>query len=166
MPYSGAVPFAEAVSRRLPTAAARVRFQVRSCGICGGQSGTGAGFLRVLRFPLPIFIPPTAPHPLSIIRCWNNRPNSDSNIYTSCYSVSSMEGNTSTAAFVSHIYGLTYAPVWSPPPHIKVQRAQFHDALAHFVGLIAAVLCTAVAVKSISVCKRLTGDNSTLLAIT
>jgi hypothetical protein len=32
-----------------------------SCGICGGQSGTGAGFLRVLRFPLPILIPPTAP---------------------------------------------------------------------------------------------------------
>jgi hypothetical protein len=33
-----------------------------SCGICGGQSGTGAGFLRVLRFPLPIPIPLTAPH--------------------------------------------------------------------------------------------------------
>jgi hypothetical protein len=30
-------------------------------GICGGQSGAGAGFLRVLRFPLPIFIPPIAP---------------------------------------------------------------------------------------------------------
>jgi hypothetical protein len=27
---------------------------------CGGQSGAGAGFLRVLRFPLPIFIPPIA----------------------------------------------------------------------------------------------------------
>jgi hypothetical protein len=26
-----------------------------------GQSGAGAGFLRVLRFPLPIFIPPIAP---------------------------------------------------------------------------------------------------------
>jgi hypothetical protein len=43
------------------TAAARVRSQIRSCEICGGQSGTGAGFLRVLRFPLPILIPPTAP---------------------------------------------------------------------------------------------------------
>jgi hypothetical protein len=52
---------AQAVSRRLPTAAARVRHQVWSCVICGGQSGTGAGFLRVLRLPLPILIPPTAP---------------------------------------------------------------------------------------------------------
>jgi hypothetical protein len=30
-------------------------------GFCGGQSGAGAGFLRVLRFPPPIFIPPIAP---------------------------------------------------------------------------------------------------------
>jgi hypothetical protein len=52
---------AQAVSRWLPTAAARVRSQVRSCWICGGQSGTGAGFLRVLRFSLAILIPPTAP---------------------------------------------------------------------------------------------------------
>jgi hypothetical protein len=29
--------------------------------ICGGQNGAGAGFLRVLRFPLPIFIPPNSP---------------------------------------------------------------------------------------------------------
>jgi hypothetical protein len=51
----------QAVSRWLPTAAARVRSRVWSSGFCGGQSGVGAGFLRVLRFPLPIFIPPIAP---------------------------------------------------------------------------------------------------------
>jgi hypothetical protein len=62
-------------SRCLPTAAARVRTQIRSRGICGGQSGNGASFLRVLRFPLPILIPPTAPHSSSsIIRGWYNRP--------------------------------------------------------------------------------------------
>jgi hypothetical protein len=67
----------QAVSRRLPTAAARVRAQVRSYGICGAQSGAGAFSLRVLRFPLPILIPPTAPHSSSsIIRGWYNRPNS------------------------------------------------------------------------------------------
>jgi hypothetical protein len=66
---------AQAVSRRLPTAATRVRAQVRSCRICGEQSGTRAGFLRVLRFPQPILIPPTAPHSSSsVIRGWCNRP--------------------------------------------------------------------------------------------
>jgi hypothetical protein len=66
---------AQVVSRRLPTAATRVRAQVRSCGICGGQSCTGAGFLRVLRVPLPILIPPIAPQsPLSIIWGWYNKP--------------------------------------------------------------------------------------------
>jgi hypothetical protein len=66
---------AQAVSRWLPTAAARVRARVWSCGICGGQSGAGAGFLRVLRFPLPIFIPPISPQSQSsIIWGWYNRP--------------------------------------------------------------------------------------------
>jgi hypothetical protein len=51
---------AEAVSRWLPTAAARVQSRVWSSGICGGQSGVMAGFLRVLWFPLP-FIPPISP---------------------------------------------------------------------------------------------------------
>jgi hypothetical protein len=36
---------AQAVSHWIPTAAARVRALVWSCGICGGQSGAGAGFL-------------------------------------------------------------------------------------------------------------------------
>jgi hypothetical protein len=66
---------AQAVSRWLPTAAARVRSRVWSSGICGGQSGAGGGFLRVLRFSLPIFIPPTAPQsPSPIIWGWYNMP--------------------------------------------------------------------------------------------
>jgi hypothetical protein len=66
---------AQAVSRRLPTGAARVRARVRWCGICGGESGTGPGFLRVLRFLLPVFIPPIAPQsPPSIISSCYNRP--------------------------------------------------------------------------------------------
>jgi hypothetical protein len=64
---------AQAVTRRLPTAAARVLAQVRSCGICCRQSGTGVGFLRVLQFPLPILISPTTPHS-STIRGWYDRP--------------------------------------------------------------------------------------------
>jgi hypothetical protein len=50
---------AQAVIRWLPTAAPRVRVRA-ACGVSGGQSGTGAGFLRVLRFPLPM-IPPISP---------------------------------------------------------------------------------------------------------
>jgi hypothetical protein len=41
-------------SRRLPTAAVTVRSRVKSCGICDVPSGTEEGFLRVLRFPLPL----------------------------------------------------------------------------------------------------------------
>jgi hypothetical protein len=50
---------AQEVRRRLPTKEGRVGAQVR-CGICDEHSGTGADFLRVLRFPLQL-IPPTAP---------------------------------------------------------------------------------------------------------
>jgi hypothetical protein len=64
----------QAVSRQLPTVD-RVRALVKSRGICGGQSGTGAGILLVLRFHLPP-IPPTAPHSSSSIRGWYSRPNS------------------------------------------------------------------------------------------
>jgi hypothetical protein len=66
---------AQAISRWLHTAVARVRARVWSCEICGGQSGAEAGFLRVLRFPLPIFIPPFASQlPSSIIWGLYNRP--------------------------------------------------------------------------------------------
>jgi hypothetical protein len=66
---------AQAISCWLPTMAGWVRAWVWSCGICGGQSGAGAGFFRVLRFPLPISIPPIAPQTSSSIVCgWYNRP--------------------------------------------------------------------------------------------
>jgi hypothetical protein len=60
---------AEEVGCQLPTVAARVRSQVMSCGICWVKSGTGVGFLRVLRFHLQILIPPS----VLIIRGWYNR---------------------------------------------------------------------------------------------
>jgi hypothetical protein len=68
---------AQAVSHRLPTTAARVQAQVMLCGISGGQIGTGTGFLRVLLFPVPILIIPTAPHASFISQGWYNRPISD-----------------------------------------------------------------------------------------
>jgi hypothetical protein len=52
---------AQAVSRRLPTAPARVRAQSGHVGFVVHESGSAAGFLRVLRFPLPIIIPPNSP---------------------------------------------------------------------------------------------------------
>jgi hypothetical protein len=57
---------AQEVSRWILTAADRVRARVWSSGICGGQSGVGAGFLRVFRSPLPILIPPNSPSSQSL----------------------------------------------------------------------------------------------------
>jgi hypothetical protein len=53
---------AQAVNRRLPTAAVRVRYQVRSCGIYRGYSGSVVGFIGVVLFPLPIIIPRDVVH--------------------------------------------------------------------------------------------------------
>jgi hypothetical protein len=70
--YSKGRAIAQVVSRWLPTTAARVRARVWSSGICGGQSGARAGFLRVLRFPLPIHS--TKFSILTITRGRYNRP--------------------------------------------------------------------------------------------
>jgi hypothetical protein len=47
---------AQAVSRWLSTSSARVRIRA-ACGVCDGQIGVVACFLRVLRFPLLIILP-------------------------------------------------------------------------------------------------------------
>jgi hypothetical protein len=82
------------VSSRLPSAADRVRAHVTSCGICGGQNGTEAGFHLVLRVPMPI-VPQTAPHSsLSILRDWYNRPNSGRNIVLGGLSLTPKQNKT------------------------------------------------------------------------
>jgi hypothetical protein len=85
---------AQAVSRWLPTAAAWVRVRA-TCGICGGQSGTGACFLRVLRFPLPIISP----------------------ISPSSYSPGAGTIGLLVAAVPS-------GPNWTPPPLYTLQKAK------------------------------------------
>jgi hypothetical protein len=49
---------AQAVSHRPLTSEAQVRARVPPCGICGGQSDIGTGFLRVFRFSPVSIIPP------------------------------------------------------------------------------------------------------------
>jgi hypothetical protein len=62
-------------SNRFPTVAVRGPSHIWSCGISVERSGTRAGFLRVLHFPLPILIPSTASYS-SVIRDWCSGPNS------------------------------------------------------------------------------------------
>jgi hypothetical protein len=66
---------AQSSIRRFPAAEARIEVLVMSCKICSGQSGTGAGFLRVLQFPLPNICPLIARQSSTfIIQCWYSRP--------------------------------------------------------------------------------------------
>jgi hypothetical protein len=69
---------AQTVSRRLPTAATRVRARFMSCGVYGGQSGTAAGFLRVLGLPSQLFHRLLHTHHPSSSRAGINRPVSSS----------------------------------------------------------------------------------------
>jgi hypothetical protein len=60
---------AQAVSRRLPTAAAEVQTRVARVGTWDfvmDKSGAGAGFFRELRFPLPMYIPSCSPQSSSL----------------------------------------------------------------------------------------------------
>jgi hypothetical protein len=52
--YKSGRAVGQAVSRWLRTAAARVRVRA-ACGVCGGQSGTGAGFSEYFGFPYQSF---------------------------------------------------------------------------------------------------------------
>jgi hypothetical protein len=61
------------ISCRHLKAEAQVQSQINYRGIYGGQSGTGAGFLREFRFPLIISIAPTLPCS-SITRGWYSTP--------------------------------------------------------------------------------------------
>jgi hypothetical protein len=57
---------AQAVSRRLPNAAARVQTRVGMWDFVMDKSGAGAGFLLELRLPLPIYIPSCSPQSSSL----------------------------------------------------------------------------------------------------
>jgi hypothetical protein len=68
---------AKTINWWLPTAKALVQSKDMS-GICDVLSGTGACFLRVLRFPFKILVPATAPHSLSILQSTLNSLGTDS----------------------------------------------------------------------------------------
>jgi hypothetical protein len=111
---------AQAVSRWLPTAGAWVRARVWSRGICGEQSGGGAGFLRVLRFPLPIFFPPITPQsPSSIIWGLYNRPE-----------VAAVPSGLSLTPLIKKKYsGYVIKTVWSSTHNLKTCSLWFDVSL-------------------------------------
>jgi hypothetical protein len=64
-----------AVSHWPLTAEAWVSTPVSLCGICGGQSSTGTGFIRVLRFsPVSIIPPQLSILVIYIIKGMDSRP--------------------------------------------------------------------------------------------
>jgi hypothetical protein len=65
---------APALSHLVSTAAARVPTRVKLCGICGGQSSTGAGFLLVLRSPMSLTLLTVLQSSPSTIQGWYNGP--------------------------------------------------------------------------------------------
>jgi hypothetical protein len=69
--FSQGRALAQPVSRRLPTTAARARTWVRPCGVCGGQSGSGAGLLRILVSSATHSTDCSVP---IIIQAWYSRP--------------------------------------------------------------------------------------------
>jgi hypothetical protein len=63
MPWMGfetTIPVFERAKTARPATVIGSETRTGPSGICGGQSGVRAGFIRVLRFPLP-FIPPISP---------------------------------------------------------------------------------------------------------
>jgi hypothetical protein len=134
----------------------RPGFEHRSCGICGGQSDTGAGFLRVLRFLLPILIPPTAPHSSSIIRGWFHRPNGGRRTkWTQSYPTQrnlkrGMELSSSCGRDILHL-------LWAPKVHYRVHKDAVYllplaTTLPVLSGIIKAVVAT-VTIELLNKCR-------------
>jgi hypothetical protein len=97
---------ARAVSHRPLTAEARVRIRVSSCGICGGQNGTGTGFSPSFSVFLCQYysIIPLDAHP-----GMNNRPVFGHSLQTSYHHISMNIGQFITAsetACVSRFQGV------------------------------------------------------------